>query len=67
LDTARTLLSCVEDIGIDAAEKKKICQINKNSDIKVSGVQAIPYPKARRIKSFPLPNERISTPAMAPV
>ena len=48
-------------------EQKKVRSINKNIRTKASGVQAIPYPKARRTKSYPLSNERISTPAMAPV
>jgi len=48
-------------------EIKKVRPINKNNRTKRSGVQAIPYPKAHSTKSYPLPNERISTPAMAPI
>jgi len=48
-------------------ENKKIPSINKNNRKKASGVQAIPYRKARSTQSYPLPNERISTPAMAPI
>jgi len=48
-------------------EIKKVRPINKNNRTKTSGVQAIPYPKAHSTKSYPLPNERISTPAMAPI
>ena len=39
----------------------------KNGHIKISDGQAIPYRKARSTQSYPLPNERISTPAMAPI
>ncbi len=48
-------------------ENKKVRLINKNNRTKTSGVQAIAYPKAHRTKSYPPPNERISTAAMAPV
>ena len=50
-----------------ASENKKVRLINKNSRAKASGDQAIPYPKARRTQSYPLPNELTSTPAMVPV
>ena len=49
------------------SEKNKVHPIKNYNSAKVSGVQAIPYPKAHRTKSYPLPNERISTPAMAPI
>jgi starch synthase len=49
------------------SESKKVRPINKKNRAIGSGVQAIPYPKARRTKSYPLPNERISTPAMASI
>ncbi len=49
------------------SENKKVPSINKNYRTKASGVQAIPYRKPRSTQSFPLPNERISTPAMAPI
>jgi starch synthase len=49
------------------SESKKVRPINKKNRAIGSGVQAIPYPKTRRTKSYPLPNERISTPAMASI
>jgi len=49
------------------SEKNKVRPIKKYNSAKVPGVQAIPYPKAHRTKSYPLPNERISTAAMAPI
>ena len=48
-------------------ENKKVRSININSRAKASGDQAIDYPKARRTQSYPLPNERTSTPAIVPV
>jgi len=47
-------------------EKKKVRPINKNNRTKTSGVQTVPYPKAHSSKSYPIPNERISIPAVAP-
>jgi len=48
-------------------ENKKVHPINKDNLTKASGVRAIAYPKARHSKSYRLPNERNSTPAMAPI
>jgi starch synthase/alpha-amylase len=48
-------------------ESKKGGAINKLNRAKTSGVQASPFPKTDRTKSHPLPNEWISTPAMAPI
>jgi len=49
------------------SETKKVRPINRKNRIKTSAVQAIPYPKADSLKSYPLPNERIFTPGMAPI
>jgi len=49
------------------ALESKVHSINKNSLIKASGVRAITYPEARHTKSYPLPNQQNSIPAMVPV
>jgi starch synthase/alpha-amylase len=49
------------------ALKSKVHPINKNSLTNASGLRAIAFPKARHTKSYPLPNERNSTAAMAPI
>ncbi len=48
-------------------QKKKIWPINKNSGINISGIRAMPYPKAPRVKSYTHTNEKIATVAMAPI
>ena len=70
----RTMTKCYLDLyetilqrALVTPENKKVRLINKNNRAKVSGDHAIFYPKARRTQSYPLPNERASTPAMAPV
>jgi starch synthase/alpha-amylase len=68
--TAKCYIDLYETIlqrPLVASENKKVHPINKNSRTEASGVQAIPYPTARRTKSYQLPNQRISTPAMAPI
>ncbi|MFC1880250.1 glycogen/starch synthase [Thermodesulfobacteriota bacterium] len=47
--------------------ENKVHPINKNSLTKASGARAIAYPKAHSTKSDPLPNQRISTPAMVAI
>ena len=67
---ARSYIDLYETIlqrPLAISEKNKVHPIKNYNSAKVSGVQAIPYPKAHRTKSYPLPNERISTPAMAPI
>jgi len=49
------------------SENKKVRSINKDFRTKKSGVQAAPSPKTDSTKSYPHPNEWISTPAMAPI
>ncbi len=68
--TAKCYIDLYETIlqrPLVTSEKKKVRPINKNNRIKASGLQAIPYRKARSTKSHPLPNGRFSTPAMAPI
>lgn len=48
-------------------EHKKARTIKRNSHTISSDGQAIPYRKAQSTQSDPLSNERISTPAMAPI
>jgi hypothetical protein len=48
-------------------ESRKGDAINKIKRAKTSGVQVTPSPKTDRTKSYPLPNEWISTPAMASI
>jgi starch synthase/alpha-amylase len=50
-----------------APESKKAPTIMKNSHTRISDGQSIPYRKLRNIQTDPLHNERISTPAMAPI
>jgi starch synthase len=69
LTTAKCYIDLYETIlqrPLVTSENKKVRLINKNNRAKASGNQTIPYPKPRRTKSYPLANERISTPAMAP-
>ena len=68
--TAKCYLDLYETIlqrPLVTPENKKVRSININSRAKASGDQAIDYPKARRTQSYPLPNERTSTPAIVPV
>jgi starch synthase/alpha-amylase len=50
-----------------APESKKTPTIMKNSHTSISDGQSIPYQKARQTQSDRIPNERILTPAMAPL
>ncbi len=53
--------------SLAAPEHQKAGTIRVNSHTKISDGQVIPYRKARSTQSYPLPNERISTPAMAAI
>ena len=68
--TAQRYIDLYETIlqrPLAAPVHQKARPIKKNSHTKISDGQAIPYRKARSTQSYPLPNERISTPAMAPI
>ena len=49
------------------SQKIKVWPINKNSGINITGIRAVPYPKAPRIKSYTHTNEKIATVALAPI
>ena len=68
--TAQRYIDLYETIlqrPLAAPVHQKARTIKKNDHTKISDGQAIPYRKARSTQSYPLPNERISTPAMAPI
>lgn len=70
----RTAAKCYIDLyetilqrPLVTSENEKVLPIYKNNHTKASSVQAIPYPRAYRTRSYALVKEQISTATLAPI